>query len=289
MTVKTSFTKLFWRVAGAIAATLVTTFVAMFPSPAEAQARDCSLQDVAVWQSQLSDPQEELTPARIFEITTAFIEACPLRPEVREASRIAGMAAVDMGEGAQAVTYFEQAGYLRDDTSRLYFAAALLSDGQNDAAWDMRDHIIADWKQQMDRRQDVKIASRAVSGGTIYTVRFEYPDTETGIRAAWMAVPDAGGWPATLSLGSERQLTAFHRMRAGAETPALRHVDLYRCRSRRLLAKADKDIPVADLDAAASAALVAYLGQPDLLDKTAEGSALATCLWPNRLFPRPAR
>ncbi len=289
MILKTSFTKLFWRAACTLLAALVTTFVALFPPPASAQGHECALSDVAAWQTQLSDPQEELTPRRIFEVTSAFVMQCPDRPEILEANRIAAMAAVDMGKADIAVSHFERAGYLRDDMSRFYYASALLAFGEGEMAWELRDQMVADWETKLTRRGDVDLAARTVPGGMIYTVRFDRVDSETGIGAAWLAVPDGAGWPATLSLGSSRQMTAFHRLRVGAEAPALRHVDLYRCRSRRMLAKADKDIPIAELDEAASVTLTAYLSLPDVLITNNDSAALATCLWPNRLFPRPAR
>lgn len=255
---------------------------------AEAQTGDCSLRDVAAWQTQLVAPDEEATPAYILAVTEAFLNACPERPEVREASKIAAMAATDKGEAAKAVAHFAKAGWLYDDNARFYYAAALLANGQPGEAWAVRDLMVADWLERMSYDSQIEIETRQVRGGTIHAVRFMRPDKQTGIGAAWIAVPDGAGWPATLTIGSVRQVTAFHRLRAGAETPALRHVDLYRCRARRLLAKAQTAIPRGEVETAALTTLIGYLDSPDMLAKTEKGQPLATCLWPGRLLPRPA-
>ena len=289
MTLKTSFTKPVLRFMGAVLAAIVTTIVGLYPTPsAEGQTSDCSLRDVSVWQMQLTEPAEEATPAYILRVTEAFLNTCPGRPEIREASKIAGMAATDMGEAKRAVAHFANAGWLHDDTARFYHAAALLANGQADAAWAVRDLMIEDWLDQLSYNPQVDVETTKVPGGTIYALLFMHPDQDTGIGAAWLAAPDGAGWPATLSIGSERQMTAFHRMRAGAQAPKLRHVDLYRCRSRRLLAKAERAIPVDQMQTAATATLIGYLADPDRLAKTEPGQPLATCLWPQRLFPRPA-
>ncbi len=290
MTINASFTKTLWRIGSAVLASAVTTFVGLYPFLfAEAQARDCSLRDVAVWQTQLVDPGEEATPAYILEVTEAFLIACPDRPEVREASKIAAMAATDMGEAAKAVAHFARAGWLHDDNARFYHAAALLGDGQPGEAWAVRDLMVEDWLDRLSSDPQVEVETRQVRGGTIHAVQFRQPDKQTGIGAAWIAVPHEAGWPATLTIGSARQITAFHRLRAGAEAPALHHVDLYRCRARRLLARAEIAIPQAEAQTAAVTTLIGYLASPDMLAKTEKGQPLATCLWPGRLLPRPSR
>ncbi|MCF6329659.1 MAG: hypothetical protein L3J02_07665 [Henriciella sp.] len=266
----------------------MTTFVALFPSIAEAQSDECSLRDVAAWQTQLLDPDEEITPAYILQATEAFMNRCPERPEFREASKIAAMAATETGDVKTAVAHFANAGRLRSDAARFYHAAALLADGRDDQAWALRDTMIEDWRDELSHDPQVDVNTTQVAGGTIHSVRFMRPDQNTGIGAAWLAVPDGAGWPATLTIGSERQLAAFHKMRAGADASKLRHVDLYRCRGRRLLARAEAEFPVVEMESAAAVTMIGYLSRPDMLTMTQKGQPLETCLWPNRILPRPA-
>ncbi len=288
MMIKTSFTKLSWRIGCAVLASLVTTFVALFPSIAEAQSDECSLRDVAAWQTQLLDPDAEITPTYILQATEAFMIRCPERPEFREASKIAAMAATETGDVKKAVAHFANAGRLRSDAARFYHVAALLADGRDDQAWMLRDTMIEDWLDELSYDPQVDVNTAQVAGGTIHSVRFMRPDQSTGIGAAWLAVPDGAGWPATLTIGSERQLAAFHKMRAGADAPKLRHVDLYRCRGRRLLARAEAEFPLDEMESAAAVTMIGYLSRPDMLGMTEEGQPLATCLWPNRILPRPS-
>ncbi len=294
MTVKILFTPRIRRIACAILASLVTTFVALYVAQrADAQTGDaatgCALHDVAIWQTQLADPVEEATPAYILRVTEAFLTACPDRPEIHEARKIAGIAAVESGLAKTAITHFQQAGWLHDSRAQFLFATALLADGQTQQAWSARDTAVANWLDRLSFNPLVDVETTTILGGTLHAVRFMRPDQSSGIRAAWVAVPDGGGWPATLTIGADRQITAFHRLRAGADAPELHHIDLYRCRSRRLLARAETPIPVSEMAAAAALTMIGYLSDPDLLEPTGPGKPLATCVWPQRLLPRPGR
>lgn len=290
MTINTSFTKLFRHITCAVLASSVTSFVGLISvANADTEARTCSLRDASAWQLQLVEATEEITPAYILGVTEAFLDKCPDRPEFREASKIAGMAATDNGEIKRAVAHFENAGVLYDERAQFYQAAALLADNQDAKAWNIRDRLVNSWLEKLARNPQAAVDVKTLRTGIIYTVTFAQPDSESGIGAAWVAVPYGAGWPATLTIGAERQVTAFHRLRAGADAPALAHVDYYRCRGRRLLARAPVAIPMSEMEAAARVTLIGYLAAPDDLDETKDGQALATCLWPQRLLPRPAR
>lgn len=297
MAVKTSLTKHLARYGCAIVASLCTTLLGTrTPIWHMAAAEEltvsytsdaCSLRDVTAWQTQLNDPQEEASPDYIYRVTNDFLTACPDRPERREANRIAGMAAVDMGAAETAMRHFDDAGRIPLGVPRFYHMAALLAAGRGQEAWLLRDTTVADWWDRLSYEPTVQLDRIDVMGGTVYAVAFLQPDQETGIKAAWIAVPEGKGWPATLTLGQSRQLTAFHRMRAGEGTAPLRHIDLYRCRGRRLLARTDSDIPMDEAQTLARVALIAYLNDPDGFEPSERGAPLNTCLWPQRLLPTP--
>jgi hypothetical protein len=287
MFVKTSFTTLICRYACAVLASFVTTFIAFNASPiASAQETTCSWRDVSAWQMQISEPEEEQTPEYMLRVTKAFLDKCPNRPEIKDAYRIAGLASVDSGDAAAAVSYFEAAAPLRDLTARFYQISALLADGKSRTAWQARDEMVEDWLNKLARDPTINVDTRTVRGGEVHAVTFTKRDRETGIGAAWIAVPSGAGWPATLTVGSERQLSAFHRIRTGAD---LRHVDLYRCRSRRILAKSAEAIPADEMDVSAETTLVAYLARPDKYGRAEAGESLNVCIWPKRLLPPPPR
>ncbi|MEQ3745030.1 MAG: hypothetical protein ABNH53_02185 [Henriciella sp.] len=287
MFVKTLFTTRIRRYACAVLASFVTTFIALNASPiAAAQTNQCNWQDVAAWQKSLTESSQEQTPEYILRVTEAFIAACPNRPEVRDASRIAGIAASDMGEPSKAVDHFNNALPMWDVKARFYEISALLADGKSRTAWQARDELVEDWLDELAREPKISVVTNKVRGGEIHAVTFAQRDQETGIGAAWVAVPDGPGWPATLTIGSERQLTAFHKIRTGAD---LRHVDLYRCRGRRILARVDAAMSVGEMDISAETTLVAYLARPDRFERTEKGEPISVCIWPKRILPPAPR
>lgn len=287
MFVKTLFTTRIQRYACAVLASFVTTFIAFNASPlAVAQTNQCNWQDVASWQKSLTESLEEQTPAYILRVTEAFLAKCPNRPEVREASRIAGIAASDLGDASKAVDHFNNALPMRDVQARFYEISALLADGKSRTAWQARDEVVEDWLDELARDPRIAVKTNTVRGGEIHAVTFANRDKETGIGAAWVAVPDGPGWPATLTIGSERQLTAFHKIRSGAD---LRHVDLYRCRGRRILARVDTAMSMSEMDINAETTLVAYLARPDTYERTKKGEPLSVCIWPKRILPPAPR
>ena len=289
MTINTSFTNSVGRHASAVLALIAAAFMAIaLDANADTEARDCTLRDVADWQLQLLDEREEVTPEYILTVTEAFLAACPYRPETAEAKKIAGMAAADMGDAERAILHFENASALYDDRAQFYYAAALLAAAQDAKAWNVRDSLINTWLNRLASNPDIAVEATDTRGGLIYKIKFLSPHPDTGIGVAWVAVPDGAGWPATLTIGSERQLTAIHRLRAGAEANTSQHVDYYRCRGRRLLARAEHDIPMSEMEEAARLTLIGYLSAPDADTETLSGEALPACLWPRRLLPRPA-
>lgn len=289
MAVNSSFTKSARRVSCAILAGFVTTFIALHPgASAEILPRDCSLRDVGAWQAQLVDREQELSPEYILEVTEAFLTRCPARPEVREASKVAGIAATEAGQAMRARHHFDRAGILYEQRANFYKAAILLATGEPDRAWALRDQLVADWLEDLSANPQVAVDTQAIHGGRMYTVQFARPDAESGIQTAWVGVPVGPGWPATLTMGSARQRTAFHRLRAGPDAVSRPHVDYYRCRGRRLLAQVEHSMAMSELDEAARTTLISYFSAPDAAHRTDREGTIGTCLWPWRLLPRAA-
>ncbi|MEM1390361.1 MAG: hypothetical protein AAGG45_04710 [Pseudomonadota bacterium] len=288
MNVNTSLIRTLGRWAFATLTSAVTTFLGLYGDPfAFGQEAECSLRDVSAWQLQLNQPTEEASPEYIYRVTTDFLRKCPNRPEVRGAHARAAMAAVDDDDAARALKHFQQALPLQTLQSQFYYVAALLANGDERAAWDVRDEVVDNWARRMQRNRLVTLDKTDVRGGVIYRVIYNATDANTGSRIAFTAVPTGGGWPATVTLGSERQLNAFHRLRAGETAQPLRHIDLYRCTGRRLLARSTEELTIDEVTAAAERSLVAYLARPDVA--YGEGKEIIPCLWPERLLPAPPR
>lgn len=246
----------------------------------------CSLRDVAAWQTQLSDPQEEATPDYILRVTEGFIQACPNRPELRDAHAIAGQAAADSGAAVDAIAHFEKALPLKSKAAQFTYTAALAVSGR-DEAWDVRDEIIADWLQRVSYHPNVTLLSQPIRGGKLHRLTIAHPRGDVRIKQAWIAVPDGAGWPATLTIGTDRQRTMFHRLRAGEAAKPPLFIDLHRCTARRMIGRVEASALQTDIDQEATRALTAYLAAPDMTEKTDAGAPIASCVWPDRLLPEP--
>lgn len=288
MSVNTSLIRTLGRWSFATLTSAVTTFLGLYGDPfAFGDEAYCSLSDVAAWQIQLEEPTEEATPDYVYRVTTEFLVQCPNRPEIRQAHAIAAMAAVDADDAPRAVAHFENALPLSSLQAQFYYSAALLASGDSKSAWDIRDQMVHSWTQRLMRNRSVTLDETSVLSGKIYRVTYNAIDRETGFRVAFVAVPDGAGWPATVTLGSERRMSAFHRLRAGEEATQLRHIDLYRCTGRRLLARSNGSLSISETTETAERSLTAYLANPDTA--YGNGEAIIPCLWPERLLPAPPR
>ena len=238
------------RYAGALLVSVVSTFsgLSRFALAEPPAVPACSLNDVSAWQAALSNPTEEATPAYTVRVTEAFINRCPNRPEVPEAHRLAAISSVWDGDARAAVRHFEQVGHMTDSKSLLLYTAASLAVGDDDAAWKLRDAAISSWLERLDRRRQAEIKTTETSTGTILSVAFRQVDADNPVSQLWLAWPHGAGWPAALSVSSEAQLNAFHRLRAGEDAADVKHIRLYRCRARRLLARTTEAVSPEDVE-----------------------------------------
>ncbi|MEM5515463.1 hypothetical protein WNY37_00785 [Henriciella sp. AS95] len=246
-----------------------------------AQVPACGMNDVFAWQDRLENPTEEATPAYVQRVSEAFITDCPNRPEVAEAHRIAALAAGWGNDAEASAVHFEQAGYVTDVESLFMNAAVLLATGENERAWRMRDQAIEFWLARMTRRGIADVEVDELKGGDLISLRFRETDADLRQSRLWIVKPDGAGWPAALSISSDRQLNAFHKMRAGQDASDLQLIRLYRCTSRKLLGRGSKPVSDEEISATATAALQAYLFAPDI-PKSGE---FETCLFAQRMLP----
>lgn len=271
------------RYIGAIIAAGVTSFVAM-NTFYKASAQSCGLHDAMEWQLALHDTRIEQTPEHISAITESFLAACPERPEFFDASRIAGMASADLGDARAAAEHFKNAGPMADRLSNFYAISSFVRAGDSKAAWRLRDQFVEAWRSRLERHPNVSVQAEPSDDGMIYQLYFSELDKDTGIQAAWVAVPYGPGWPATLTFSRDPMRLAFRRARTGSESNELRYVDLHRCFKRRSLGQITTMLSRAEFDAAAHASLKAYLASPDKGAGSAR-SQVETCYSPARLLP----
>ncbi len=285
MNVKTLFTKRVRRYACAALATTVTTFVGI-QSLMPAEAQTCSIHDATKWQLAITNSEIELTPAYIRFATERFLRACPDRPEFASASRVAGIAAADMGDANAAVRHFKNARPMRDVMSNFYAIAANLAIQEDLSAWRIRDEMIDVWHDRLDRHPMVSISRVELDLGTIYQVHFAERSDGEGAGAAWVAVPAGPGWPATISFSNNPMQLALRQIRTGSDDEA-RYIDLNRCYARRSLGRLDARLSSVDFDGAAQAGLTAYLAAPDMQVEMSD-QAISPCVLHGRLLPIPA-
>ena len=268
------------RYLSALIASLVCTYAGIRQHAAAEGLQTCGLSDVAAWQVALEPNDVEATPAYIQSVTEGFLARCPGRPEAGEAHRIAGLAASWADNIEAAAAHFEKMGYVTDSEALLMHAAVRFSLGEPDRAATLRDKAIDAWLDRIQRNGLADIETEETRYGEIIQVKFRKTGPELRISHLWIARPDEPAWPAALSVSSERQLNAFHRLRAGADAPAQTFIRLYRCQARKLLAQTP-ELNESDMEAAAGLSLTAYLANPD----TPAPGDLDACLFDNRILP----
>lgn len=273
------------RYIGAVIATFVTTWIAAHNlARGEEVEQACSRDDVAIWHLALLEPEAAPSPQTTLETTLAFLEACPDRPEAEQALAIAGMASVELDDAEGALSYFERVGELSTLRQGFYYAAALLAVGRTDEAWEERDRLVSIWLETLASEGTSDISIRTTDTGRLVRLMFAEGERLDGVQATWIALPNQAGWPASIRIsrqGVGRFKPIMFEPIAQDETL---FVELYRCRSRRLLARVLADPDSAETDANAYAALTAYLNAPDGVTNAPTDSGIYTCVWPDRLL-----
>lgn len=276
------------RYIGAVIATAVTTWVeAHNLARGQETIGQCTRNDVAVWHLALLEPEMPPSPTAILETTEAFLSACPDRPEAQQALAIAGMASVDLGDAERALSYFEQVDQLTTVRQRFYHTSALLAVGRERDAWDLRDQVIDIWLADVTADTNAELSMRVMPTGRLIHLKYMNSQRLDGVQSAWIALPDKAGWPASIRLtqSPEGRFQPVELFSLAQDAPT--YVELYRCRSRRFLARIATNMEQAETNANAYTALSAYLANPDPEPAKKPVEQIRTCLWPDRLLPQP--
>ena len=276
------------RYIGALIATAVTTWVAAHNlARSEESVDQCTRHDVAAWHLALLEPETPPSPMAVLETTEAFLSTCPNRPEAQQALAIAGMASVDLGNADRALSYFEQVDRLTTLRQKFYHTSALLAVGREGDAWDLRDELIDSWLADVTADADAEMSMRVMPAGRLIHLKYSNAQRLDGVQSAWIALPDDAGWPAAIRLtqSPEGRFQPVELFSLAQDVPT--YVELYRCRSRRFLARIASDLEQAETQANAYAALTAYLADPDPVPMGESDAEIRTCLWPDRLLPQP--
>lgn len=271
------------RYASALIVSVVSSYcgLARYAAADAAQSPACSLRDAQAWQLSLDEPNEEASPAYILRVTEAFIERCPDRPEAASAHRIAGLSAGWAGQADLAYTHFAKAGHMRDTEALFIAMASAFHAGDEQAAAAFSADAFDAWVSRIARRGTGIATVETLPGGDIISVSFAPMQADAPTSRVWIARPANGAWPAALSVKSDAQLTAFHRLVSGKEAASLTHVRLYRCRQRTLIGRSDSPIDQGALETLARESMLAYLASPD---RSAKGQ-FDICLFADDILP----
>lgn len=273
------------RYASALLVSAVSSYCGLsrFALAEPADRPSCSLADVQSWQLALNEPQEEASPAYILRVSEAFIDRCPGRPEVSSAHRMAGLAAGWSGKPDVASDHFGKAEFIRDTEALFMAMAAAGHGGERSRMQAYADRAFDAWLARIERRGAGLIETETVPGGEVISVAFKPTEGDTVTSRIWVARPDGDAWPAALSVRSNAQLTAFHRLVSGPDAGSLTHVRFYRCRQRTLLGRSDQPIDGDDLETLARQSMTAYLAAPD----RPQTGAFEICLFADDILPEP--
>ncbi|MEO0983680.1 MAG: hypothetical protein AAFX03_13620 [Pseudomonadota bacterium] len=264
----------------------VFALFALFCAPAHASEHAaCGLQDAKAFYDELNDPSDEATPAYIRGVAEAFIERCAGRPEVVDAHLIAARAATDGREPATAIAHYETAISRRAPLAfrdRLNLAAAYAAAGRAIDATAEKEAAVEDWLQQMERFGAGVWTQETTSQGRIYRFDVVWPDPERRQRAVWLAVPHGPAWPAAVTLGSDRQRSAFYQLRQGPAAGELMHLDFDQCDDQRTLLRTEDALTADAVEPGAELVLKAYLAAPNQMS---QDGAFEVCDRASKLLP----
>lgn len=274
--------------AGIIATLLAHTH--SFAQTVEHTPAPCSNQDYIAYLASLESQTIEGTPAEHLALAEAFLSKCHARPEAGRVTLRAARNALDSGLPEKALSYFDQArasfaSFRQQD--RMDYMTALILNGQEDLAWQLRDEEVNVWLDKLDHDGLAHVETLRLRDGLVYKVSFDAIDPKRRESIAWLALPFGQGFPATISLSSEDAMIALARIRYGEAASRLKQVKLRRCHGQVTLKNDLNDLSEADAHLIAMEAAKVYLSAPDGVLETEPGQPVATCFGLNRLFTAP--
>ena len=271
------------RILSALIATTVTTIVAL-SAISVAEGQSCTLRDVDDWHQALNDPDMEQSPDYILNVTSRFLDACPMRPERFEAFRVAGMAAVDLGDVSLAVQHFRDAGRMTNVLANFYAISAFATVGDQHTAWRIRDQMIERWRDRLERNPNVSVRAIPRRRGMIYELKTLNSDRADGLISTWVAVPFGPGWPASMSVSEDRFRASLRRVAKAGSVSDVVYIDLHRCSGRHALDQVQRSPQQQAIDETALDVLSAYMSDPD--KPKSRSKQIELCVWPSRLIPQ---
>ncbi len=228
-------------------------------------------------------------------LSKSFLLACPSRPEKGQLALHTARLALDTGQPAVALQWFETA--KRTETvfhrqARMDYITTLILEGQPDKAWLLRDAEITRWLDALDETGFADVEIIRLRDGLIYKVTFNAVDPALRETLVWLAHPFGDGFPASISLSSDRTIIELTKLRDPVRAAGLQQLRLNRCHGRDTLMSEVTGIDESIANDTAMAAAERYLAQPDgvRLDYD-KGKPIATCFLLDRLFvlPDPAK
>ena len=286
MPVKTFFTPHSRLLLSSLGATLISSLTAFNTYPESfTGAYTCDRHTLSEWRLQLAD-RDPLTEApQLLAATESFLRACPTRPEVSTAQVLAGILAVRTGEAERARYYLEASQARFQLNAGFAYMASLLALGDEQRAWAARDEIIDRWLSRLVKGGKVRLSLQVETKGRLLEIEVKSPDRPSGVEFVWVALPDKGGWPASISAGQAASDVSIRLISREAQSKSLSHIDQYQCRKRRLISQPEGGLSRAEFAVSARSVLTAYLDDPDTFQPTPPGMPLYNCYWPERLLP----
>lgn len=277
----------------AIIAGLVSVLLAHTYSFAQEHQPDeytCSHLDYEEYRRRLKSEPLEGSPQEFLALAEDYLERCNARPEAARVALQAGRNALDTGDATRALEHYDfarrhYAAFQLQD--RMDYITSLILNGQADLAWSLRDEEIDLWLETLEADGLADIETIRLRDGVVHKVTYDAVNPDRREETAWLIAPFGSGFPATISLSSDRALVALLKIRAGKEANGLKQLKLRRCHGQDTLISKIDGISDAAAHSVALTAAKAYLLAPDRVQATDPGSPIASCYHLDRLFIAP--
>lgn len=277
----------------AIVAGLISTLLAhthSFAQTPDNPSPTCSSADYIDYRYRLKTEPVEGAPAELLAVAEAFLETCNTRPEAGRVALQAARNALDTGDAEKALAYFDMArkryaAFKQQD--RLDYITTLVLNGQTALAWSLRDEEINLWLDELYDDGLAEVETIRLRDGLVHKVTYHAVDSSRRETVAWLAAPFGSGFPATISLSSEKAMISLLKLRLGDAANGLQQLILRRCHGQNFLLSDASGISAEEAQRKAMATAKAYLRNPDGVFKTRPDQPIATCYNMDRLFIAP--
>ena len=250
----------------------------------------CSSADYFKYQHRVKTEPVEGSPDELLILAEQYLSVCQARPEAGRVALKAARNALDTGNAQKAQLYFDLARSrwaVFQRQHRLDYMTTLILNGDAPLAWELRDEEIDLWLSKLSDDQLGEIETIRMRDGLVYKVTYDVFDPAFRETVAWIAVPFGDGFPATISLSSEKSLIGLLKLSLGNEAEGLKQLRLRRCHGSDLLWSDTQGISEQDADEMAIEVAKAYLANPDRVEPSKPHQPIATCFDVDRLLIAP--